>query len=59
MRCGVARYCLGERALPLLLPLGKGARGRTIAGLDVKDDIGPEHVAEAIQYRSLDRAPRR
>ena len=28
---------------------------RTIADLDRKTDIAPEHVSEAIQYRTFDR----
>jgi len=35
----------------------KGAR--TIAALAGQDPTGAGHAAEAIQYRSLDRAPRR
>jgi magnesium chelatase family protein len=31
--------------------------GRTLADMDLSDEIGEEHVSEAIHYRSLDRAP--
>lgn len=62
------RYCKPtEEASELMRQafdsLGLSARGhdrvlrvaRTIADLDASEDIRPEHVAEAIMYRSLDR----
>ena len=50
---------MGEGALRLLWPLGEGSQPRTMADLGEQESIGPEHVAEAIRYRSFDRAPRR
>jgi magnesium chelatase family protein len=63
------RYCKPDAAAEKLLEtamtkLGLSARAytrilkvaRTIADLDGQPDIAAAHVAEAIQYRSLDRA---
>ena len=62
------KYCVPTKEASDLMrqafdSLGLSARGhdrvlrvaRTIADLDGVDEIGPDHVAEAIMYRTLDR----
>ncbi len=64
----IRKYCILDQASQDLLKqamkqLGLSARAydrilkvsRTISDLEGKPDILPEHIAEAIQYRSLDR----
>jgi magnesium chelatase family protein len=64
----IQRYCkldaAGEELLKMAInKLGLSARaydwilkvGRTITDLRGSTDVRPEHVSEAIQYRSLDR----
>jgi predicted ATPase with chaperone activity len=45
-----AKLCLSARAHDKVLRIA-----RTIADLDAKDHIAADHLAEAIQYRRLDR----
>ncbi len=52
LRTAMKRFGLSARGYHRVLRLA-----RTIADLDGTERIGTEHVAEAIQYRSLERSP--
>lgn len=50
LRTAITRLSLSARAYHRVLKIA-----RTIADLDQAEDLAPAHVAEAIQYRALDR----
>ncbi len=50
LRAAIDQFSLSARAHDRIIKLA-----RTIADLDGADDVGVPHIAEAVQYRSLDR----